>query len=92
MTFKNVENITSSRGKKIANQFIIKTDKGQFFKSYDSVIAFKPNDPMQPIELDCIKWNYSRTTSKYRNIFLNCDTKDIKQMTKNGDLIFINLN
>lgn len=92
MTFKNVENITSSRGKKIANQFIITTDKGQFFKSYDSIIAFKPNDPMQPIKLDCIKWNYSSTTSKYRNQFLKCESKDIKKMTKDGDIIFTNLN
>ena len=92
MTFKNVENIISSKGNKVANQFIITTEEGQFFKSYDSIIAFKPNDPMQPIELDCMKWDYSRTTSKYRNLFLNCDTKDIKQMNKDGDLIFINLN
>ena len=92
MTLKKIENLTSSRGKKIVNQFIITNEEGQFFQSYESIIAFKPNDPMQPIKLDCKYWNYSSTTSKYRNLFLNCETKDIKQMTKNGDLIFTNLN
>lgn len=92
MTLKKIENLTSSRGKKIANQFIIKTDKGQFFQSYESIIAFKPNDQKEPILLDCKYWNYSSTTNKYRNQFLKCESKDIKKMTKDGNIIFVNLN
>ena len=92
MTFKSVENITNKKGNKIANQFIITTDKGQLFQSYKSIIAFKPKDNTKPIELDCNKWDYSYTTSKYRNLFLNCETKDIKKMAKEEKLIFVNLN
>ena len=92
MTLKKIENLTSSRGKKIVNQFIITNEEGQFFKSYESIIAFKPNDPMEPILLDCKYWNFSSTTSKYRNQFLKCESKDIKKMTKDGDIIFVNLN
>jgi len=92
MTLKKIENLTSSRGKKIVNQFIITNEEGQFFQSYESIIAFKPNDPMEPILLDCKYWNFSSTTSKYRNQFLKCESKDIKKMTKDGDIIFVNLN
>jgi len=92
MTLKKIENLTSSRGKKIVNQFIITNEEGQFFQSYESIIAFKPNDPMEPILLDCEYWNFSRTTSKYRDQFLKCKSKDIKKMTKDGDIIFVNLN
>jgi hypothetical protein len=92
MTLKKIENLTSSRGKKIVNQFIITNEEGQFFQSYESIIAFKPNDQMKPILLDCKYWNFSSTTSKYRNQFLKCENKDIKKMTKDGDIIFVNLN
>lgn len=65
-----VENMTSSRGNKIANQFIIRTDEGVFFQSYDTVIAFKPFRTGKII-LDENSWDYSTTTGKYRNDFLN---------------------
>ena len=34
-----VENITSSNGNKVANQFIIYTENGSVFQSYNSIIA-----------------------------------------------------
>ena len=37
-----VKNMVSSRGTVIANQFIITTNKGQYFQSYYSIIAFRP--------------------------------------------------
>jgi len=32
----------SSRGNLVPNQFIIKTGEGEYFQSYQTVIAFKP--------------------------------------------------
>jgi len=68
MTAK-VRQMTSSRsGNPVANQFIIYTDEGTYFQSYDSVIAFRDNN--RKITLDDYYWDYSRTTGKYRNEFL----------------------
>ena len=60
----------------VKNQFRIFTNKGCFFQSYNSIIAFKPFKGK--IQLDVNKWDYSVTTGKYRNQFLN--------ETKNSDL------
>ena len=49
------------------NQFIISTPNADYFQSYDSVIAMRTE---KKIYLDVNYWNYSATTSKYRNIFL----------------------
>ena len=86
-----VENFTSNSGNAIANQFILTTDKGRFFQSYDSIIAFIPNDNSR-IQLDINYWNYSKTTSKYRNIFLNEDKKTTERKIKKAVYILKDLN
>ena len=67
----NVQNMTSSNGNKVANQFIV-TDLGfKYFQSYNSMIVKKDYESDQvKIYLDQKYWNYSNTTGKYRNIFL----------------------
>ena len=85
-----VQNMTSSRGKKIANQFIITTDDGEFFQSYDSIICFKPNDGK--VQLDPQYWDYSKTTSKYRNLFLGCDSETVRNRLADGEYEFKELN
>tara|TARA_R100000458_G_C8189693_1_gene183802 strand:+ start:239 stop:508 length:270 start_codon:yes stop_codon:yes gene_type:complete len=86
-----VENMTNSRGNKVKNQFIITGDLGgQWFQSYDSVIVSKHSDNC--IYLDKNYWNYSRTTSKYRNIFLNETTKETEAKIKDGTYSLIDLN
>jgi len=86
-----VENITSNNGNKIANQFIITDDVGNtFFQSYKSMIAKKT--AINSIELDQKYWNYSNTTGKYRNIFLNETIKDTRAKIKNGTYILTDLN
>lgn len=85
-----VSNMTSNKGNDVANQFIIKTDNETIFQSYDSIIAKVDNN--NNITLDSKYWDYSRTTSKYRNIFLNMETKDIKKGIKLGLIKFENLN
>lgn len=77
-----VENMTSSRGNDIANQFIIRTDEGVYFQSYNSIIAFVPNNgDKTQIGTD---WAYSVTTGKYRNDFLNEDKKETQRKLKEG--------
>ena len=82
-----VKNITSNRGNKIANQFIITTEtpqgnKVEYLQSYETIIAKKIYDNLgcDVVEtfLDKKSYNYSVTTAKYRNIFLGVSNKDFK--------------
>ena len=87
--------MTSNNGNKIANQFIITDDyENTYFQSYDSVIVKIGNKTMgtNPIYLDKTFWDYSVTTGKYRNIFLN-EKKDLTQKRINSNLYLLaNLN
>ena len=85
-----VSNMISNSGNKIANQFEILTDTARFFQSYNSIIAKVDYD--NNITLDSHYWNYSKTTSKYRNMFLNMSTDDIKKDIKLGKIRLDNLN
>ena len=89
-----VTNIESNNGNKIANQFIIINNDGyEYFQSYSSMIARKPIGFREgKIELDQKYWNYSNTTGKYRNIFLNESIKDTRAKIKNGTYILTDLN
>jgi hypothetical protein len=84
-----VTNMTSNRGNKIANQFIIYTTEGSIFQSYNSTIVKIENGKTY---LDLNKWDYSKTTGKYRNIFLNENKKQTEQKIKNGEYILTDLN
>ena len=85
-----VSNLISKSGNNVANQFEILTDTARFFQSYDSIIAKVDYD--NNITLDSHYWDYSRTTSRYRNIFLNMSTNDIKKDIKLGKIRLDNLN
>ena len=76
------------------NQFIIENGKETYFQSYDSIIAKVVDNDIygDVIYLDKKYWNYSRTTSKYRNKFLNMTTKEIENHIKNGNIQLIYLN
>jgi len=84
-----VENMTSPNGNKISNQFTIMTDQGLYFQSYDTVIALKQDGK---VYLDHNAWNYSRTTSKYRGIFLGETTKETEAKIKSGEYELVELN
>ena len=86
-----VENLESSNGNKVANQFEVTTSEGRFFQSYDSLIVFIPNDG-SPIQLDCNFWDYSATTSKYRNLFLGEKKEVTEKKIKDGRYLLTNLN
>lgn len=88
-----VSNMTSSNGNKIANQFIIEAEDGLVFQSYNSVIAKKQltGNGVQII-LDRDKWDYSVTTGKYRNMFLNETKKETEKKIKAGIYQLADLN
>jgi len=87
-----VSNMTSSNGNKIANQFIIETESGLYFQSYNSIIAYKPFTHGLKTILDKDYWEYSTTTGKYRNLFLNEDRKETERKIKSGQYVLGTLN
>ena len=77
-------------GNPVANQFVIMTKKGIYFQSYETIIAYKPDNGK--IKLDSRYWNYSVTTTKYRNMFTGLDTNETKKAIKDKEIILTNLN
>lgn len=95
-----VENMTSARGNKVANQFII-TDKQydekeggwittETFQSYDSTIAIIFSGGT--VLLDEYYWDYSVTTGKYRNDFLGEGIEETRAKIKSGEYLLTDLN
>jgi hypothetical protein len=98
-----VQNMTNARGNKIANQFIIKEEENEmsgnaveYFQSYDTVIAkrdkFRAGVEKRQVWLDSKYWDYSKTTGKYRNMFLGETKKETEAKLKSGEYILTNLN
>ena len=89
-----VSNMVSSKGNKVANQFVITDSYGnQTFQSYDSIIAKKSNPAIENrIELDENYWDYSVTTGKYRNMFLGETKKETEKKIKDGVYKLVDLN
>lgn len=84
-----VQNLTSANGNKVANQFEIRENGKRIFQSYNSVICVIENGV---VTLDEYYWDYSKTTGKYRNIFL-CETKkETERKIKEGIYKLANLN
>ena len=88
-----VKNMTSQNGNFVANQFIIIDNNATYFQSYNSIIAkIEMIEGSKKVFLDEYYYNYSRTTSKYRNLFLGEVTKDIERKIKEKEYILTNLN
>ena len=85
-----VYNMTSPNGNKVANQFEIYTDKGKYFQSYRSIIAFVNNKGQ--VFLDDYYWDYSKTTGKYRNMFLGEGIVETRKKIKSGEYKLKELN
>ena len=81
----NIEQMRSARGKKVPNQSVVTTEKGTYFQSYNSVIAFIPAGP-EKIQLGP-KWDYSQTTGKYRNQFLRETKAETQRKLDNGEYL-----
>ncbi len=90
MKAPTVTNMTSSNGNKVANQFLIWTEEAQYFQSYQTIIAKRDNEGN--IYLDKNRYDYSVTTSRYRNKYLNMTTKEIEKKISSGEIILTDLN
>jgi glucosamine 6-phosphate synthetase-like amidotransferase/phosphosugar isomerase protein len=71
------------------NQYIIKSDGARIFQSYDSIIAIKEG---KMVVIDENKWDYSRTTGKYRNMFLDENKETTEKKIKTGEYYLADLN
>jgi len=99
-----VENMRSTRSyNKIANQFVISDGDTRIFQSYDSIIAKmeRTQDKMLQgyygvcdvqVTLDEHYWDYSVTTSKYRNQFLGESKKETQAKIDSGEYQLADLN
>lgn len=85
-----VRQMRSRSGNNVANQFIIRVEGGEYFQSYQSIIAYRGDNGL--VILDIKTWDYSRTTGKYRNAFLGEGIEDTRKRIKSGEYIFANLN
>lgn len=93
-----IKNMTSSNGNNVSNQFIIRTNEGTFFQSYNTIIAANIKGKTY---LDEGSWDYSvellinlvvKTTGKYRNQFLGMDKRETEKLIKSGSIKLVNLN
>jgi len=86
--FQSVRNFEGRNGP-VRNQFLIFTDKGTIFQSYSSIIAVYIGGK---VYLDENYWDYSVTTGKYRNMFLEESKKETERKIKEKKYILTNLN
>ena len=77
-----VQNVNNN-GREVPNQFEIfyKEDNKHYkiFQSYDSLILKWENGKIIEVGKN---WDYSKTTSKYRNLLTGMDKKDFEKMLK----------
>ena len=85
---QKVRNMTSSRGNDVPNQFTITDEeKGTTtFQSYNSIIAVKEYGKKTKIYED---YDYSITTGKYRNDFLEEGIAETRAKLKSGEYIAV---
>ena len=79
-----VENMTSSNGNTVPNQFeIFVSGEGTYFQSYNTVIALRNQSE---ITIDTNALSYSNTTSKYLYRFLGMNRKEILAGIADGSI------
>lgn len=90
---KNIKiaQLINDKGNGASNQFVVETDKGRYFQSYDTIIAFVPYNSYDIVLSN--DWENSKSTSKHLYIFLRDYTrfyanqrKDILRGIKDGKL------
>lgn len=96
-SFIGVEQMTSRSGNVVPNQTILSDMTGRTFVSYGSKIVYQSKDRASdglPLEIivDENYWDYSRTTGKYRNEFMNMGVQDVRDYIKEGRIKLGNLN
>jgi hypothetical protein len=96
-SFIGVEQMTSRSGNVVPNQTILSDMTGKTFVSYGSKIVYQSKDRGSdglPLEIivDEHYWDYSRTTGKYRNEFMNMGVQDVRNYIKECRIKLGNLN
>jgi hypothetical protein len=83
----NITQLINNNGNAVKNQFVIHTDEGMYFKSYNSLIAFKPSTGCSIVLTS--DWDYSVTTLKHLKTFLCTDMSkaQIQKEIDNGGII-----
>ena len=79
----------SRNGHPRPDQTIIKEGNKEIFVSYGTRIAVKENGN---VTLDKNTWDYSKTTGKYRNMFLRETKSQTEQKIKQGIYALADLN
>lgn len=74
-----------------ANHMEIETEEGTYLQSYNTIIAFQSYNGKVTI-LDRQKWDYSNTTAKHRNHFLNETTAETRRKINGGIYLLDDLN
>jgi hypothetical protein len=87
-----VHQLISRTGRAVPNQFIITTNTGECFQSYETIIGFRPYKDGAKTSLDMSSWDYSRTTVKYLCQWLDITPAELRQAVKNNVFHLINLN
>ena len=87
----------SSQGNPVLHQYVItledKDSRVTFFQSYDTIIVRREYVNGEVfITLDKHFWSYSRTTGKYRNIFLGETKKETLKKIDSGEYELAELN
>ena len=82
--------LSPNTNRPVPNQFILTDDEGnKYFQSYNTIIVkVTPNQ----VFLDNDAWDYSRTTSRWRNEFLGETNKEVERKIKDGTYILTDLN
>jgi hypothetical protein len=91
--------LLSRTGKPVTNQYVITDGQGTtYFQSYKAIIAVvspnldKSSSRRFQIVLDKYYWDYSATTIRYRNRFLNETTAETRAKIKSGEYTLASLN
>ena len=86
-----VEPLRSPRTRQpVANQYIVYSKDYRTFQSYGKIIVAIDKRTRQ-VYLNRTYWDYSKTTSRYRAIFLGETTKETKVKIKSGEYILADL-
>lgn len=82
-----IQPMTTKFGNDAKNQYLIYTENGIYFQSYNTVIAYKSNTG--EITLSNL-WNCSNTTAFYRRQFLNECIEETREKISTGEYKVIN--
>lgn len=103
MSNLNIDELKQIKFKQLQNNQVVITyaNGDEAFYSYGRLIALKESEPRymdtfgdSPIcrtYLNVNAWDYSRTTGKYRNIFLNETKRETEKKIKSGAYILKDL-